>query len=99
MFVNNIFANFPASCSTLERYKDVQSKDEVCSTIANFCKHGWPDKRPESHDLKRFWEQGGKFSICNDMLCYGGRIIVPEILRPHTLKKIHDGHKASLIVI
>ena len=93
MFVSNIFANFPASCPTLEKYKDAQHKDELCSTIANFCKHGWPDKRPEHHDLKLFWEQRGKFSICNDMLCYGRQIVVPEILRPHTLKKIHDGHQ------
>ena len=49
----------------------------MCSTIVNYCKHGWPDSKPTNPDIKPCWEEHGKFTIGNDLLLFGSRMVVP----------------------
>jgi len=38
-------------------------------------------------------KERGQFSMCNDLLLYGSRIVIPRDLQEETLQKIHQGHQ------
>ena len=42
---------------------------------------------------KPYWEAQGDLTIGEDLLLYGGRIVVPEALQTETLQKLHQGHQ------
>lgn len=44
-------------------------------------------------DLALYWKVKGEISVCNDVLLYGTRIVVPKSLQTETLQKIHQGHQ------
>ena len=86
--------NLPATQQRLAEYVDAQSVDPVCSRVAAYCQHGWPDHKGSVEPVLRvFWRDRGSFSLCKGLLLYGGRIVVPDSLRKMTLKKIHKGHQ------
>jgi transposase InsO family protein len=93
LLVETITSHLPASPQTLQEYREAQQTDPVCSTVRNYCRHGWPDRKPENPDLTPFWEVRGKLSVGKELLLFGSRIVVPQSLRERTLEKIHEGHQ------
>ena len=49
-YVSFVYQNLPASDKSIDQIKECQSKDEICQQLAEYCKHGWPNKR-EIHTL------------------------------------------------
>eukprot|EP00731_Ephydatia_muelleri_P006180 Em0003g428a len=92
LFVEALTSSTPITKSLLERYRSAQQTDPVCTALRQFCLNGWPSKQKITTNLKPFWLVRNDLSICNDLLLYGSRIIVPASLHPYTLQKLHDGH-------
>ncbi len=88
-----ITTTLPASSATLEQYRDAQSKDPVCTTVAEYCRRGWPNKSSISPTFKPYWEVRGELIISNHLLLRGKRIVIPEPLQHDVLTKIHQGHQ------
>ena len=40
-----------------------------------------------------YWKVKNSLSICNDLLLFNNRIVVPKDMRKETLNKIHVGHQ------
>ena len=58
-----------------------------------FCRSGWPKSKHLQGDLKKYWQFHSNFSVCNDLLRFGSRIVVPTSKQTETLQKIHQGHQ------
>ena len=86
-------SQLPASKERLDDYRQAQSEDIVCSTLINYCRHGWPDKSRAEQMVKPFWEHRGELTVHNDLLLYGCRIVIPKPLQKEVLQKIHKGHQ------
>ena len=79
LFVDTLTSSTPITKSLLERYRQ-------------FCLNGWLSMQKITTNLKPFWLVRNDLSICNDLLLYGSRIIVPTSLHSYTLQKLHEGH-------
>ena len=86
-------AHLPASKGRLETYRTAQSSDPTCSLLMQYCREGWPEKNLEDPMLKPYWEVRGEMTLGENLLLYGGRIVVPESLQEETLSKLHQGHQ------
>lgn len=40
-----------------------------------------------------FWKVHGSLTICDNLLLFSGRIVVPQSLQKETMEKIHEGHE------
>ena len=92
-FVQAIISGIPASKDYLESYRKAQSEDIVCSKLIEFCRSGWPNHKSLQGDLKKYWQFHSNFSVCDDLLLFGSRIVVPAAKQAETLTKIHQGHQ------
>ena len=87
-------SSLPASEHRLLRYQQCQEQDPVCSKVIQYCQSKWPNKRSVSQELKPYWEARGLLTVSkNNLLLYGNRIVVPEILKRETMEKLHSGHQ------
>lgn len=94
--IESVISHLPASTQTLEMYSQEQNRDRTCTLVLGFCRHGWPDQRPNDLELRPYWNERGKFSVKDNILLFGSRIVIPHSLRERTLSK---DIKASFVVV
>ena len=85
-------AYLPASPHTLQRYREVQNSDPLCSLAMKYCRIGWPGKTQVGNALRPYWEIQGELTL-QDNLLRGTRIVVPTSMQEETLEKLHAGHQ------
>ena len=88
-YVNHL----PASKHRLEEYSQAQVEDPICSQVIGYCYQGWPSKHRVNLALRPYWRVREELTVCQNLLLYGQRIVVPQKLRNQTLEKIHEGHQ------
>ena len=86
-------SQLPADKDRLEAYSKAQVGDPVCSQLIHFCHNGWPERHKVKGELLRYWPARTDLSVCEGLLLYGTRIVVPKELQHQTLCKIHHGHQ------
>ena len=91
-FIHTVVSSLPVSESRLETYREAQRTDPVCSLVIHYCRQGWPRTSPSSN-IGPYWRVRGNLSVHNQVLLYGGRIVVPPALQKETLQAIHEGHQ------
>ena len=94
-FVQAVISSIPASKNYMhmDEYRKAQLQDTICSQLMEFCKSGWPSHTRLNGDLKKYWQFHSSFSVCDDLLLFGSRIVVPHSKQMETLQKIHQGHQ------
>ena len=85
---------YPASEGRLKEYKTAQEQDPTCTQVRQYC-YEWM----ATQEVYFFWKMyyykfKDNLSVCNDLLLYYNRIVVPQSLRKKMLQKIHSGHQA-----
>jgi len=85
--------HLPASTQRTDDYRTSQAADPTCSTVTNYCRHGWPDKNQFDQTLIPYWKVRGELTVHHNLLLRGSRIVVPQPLQRETLQKIHQGHQ------
>ena len=90
---SSVITTLPASTNRLRIYSQAQKQELMCEQIREFCILGWPCKEKISHKLKPYWNVRGSFTLCEDLLLFNSRIVVPKVLQQETLDKIHHGHQ------
>ena len=86
--------HLPAGKERLDEYRKAQAADPICSTVASYCQHGWPNQSEITPDIKPYWKARGDLMIPDGtLLLYDQRIVVPKALQRQTLQKIHTGHQ------
>ena len=85
-FVDSVTLNLPATEPHLKEYQQAQLDDPICSQVRKHCESSWPKKRPVNEDLIPYWRVKASLSICNNLLLYNDRIVVPSALQEVTLQ-------------
>ena len=91
--IHSLDVLLPASQNALDKYRQAQQEDPICCKLMEFTQDGWPSKHQIKGYLKRYWQERNQFTMVEDLLLYGVRIVVPQNLRRTTLQKIHNGHQ------
>ena len=92
-FMDSVTSHFPATEKRLKEYQQAQSQDPVCLQVITFCQSQWPQKSPANKELVPYWRVRASLSICNNLLLYNDRIVVPSALQANTLQCLHEGHQ------
>ena len=75
-------------------YRRAQQDDPVCSTIMQYCQSSWPQRKTMVHaDLSPFWKTRDYLTVCENLLLYRSRIVIPSLMRRITMENIHTGHQ------
>ena len=83
----------PATFKKLSAYKEAQKVDSLCAKVREYCQASWPERDNIDSVLKPYWKVCGSFTLCDDLLLYNYRIVIPSTLRRETLAAIHQGHQ------
>ena len=84
-----LIPSFPACQSTVEMYKQAQRQDPECSLIIEYCNTGWPTNRTATPlNLRPYWKARSYLTICDGLLVYRSRIVVPTSMRSEWRKSI-----------
>ena len=83
----------PRSHVTDTPSRQVQREDPVCSQLMTFCQTQWPSKHNLPQELSKYWTARHHLTVCDKLLLYETRIVVPRRLQHETLCKIHKGHQ------
>ena len=86
-------SSIPATTHRLQAYRQAQMEDAECSKVREYCQTNWPAKHSIESSLKPYWKVRGSLTLCDDLLLYNSRIVVPPSLRRETMLKIHEGHQ------
>ena len=93
-YVDHItMSTIPATNHRLQEYRQAQKEDAECLKVRDYCQTHWPDKHSIESSLKPYWKVRGSLTLCDDLLLYNSRIVVPPSLRRETMLKIHEGHQ------
>ena len=80
-FVDSVASNLPATEHHLKQYQQAQHDNPICLQVMKHCESFWPDKRPINKDLIPYWRVRASLLICNNLLLYNDRIVVPTVLQ------------------
>ena len=92
-FVEGVLQSLPATKGRLEEYSTAQQKDPVCAQMREYCESEWPVKEDISPELAPYFKVQNQLTLCENLLLYNGRIVIPSSLRKETLEKVHSGHQ------
>ena len=93
-FVEHItIPSLPATPDRLAVYRLAQKADTECAKVREYCQSSWPGRDSIHNSLKPYRKVRGSLTLCDDILLYNNRIVVPTVLRKQTLTLIHEGHQ------
>ena len=85
--------SLPAGKQRLAVYVNGQKSDATLSRVRWYCQNDWPSKHEVEPMIKPYWEVRCSLTLCDNLLLYNDRIVVPQALQQETIEKIHDGHQ------
>ena len=82
VFVDGVVErSLPATEKCLNTYRCAQEQDPVRQQVIEYCRTGWPRKGLVKPDIAPYWKVQGSLTVCNQLLLYDHRIVVPKSLR------------------
>nr|XP_039260787.1 uncharacterized protein K02A2.6-like [Styela clava] len=93
-YVQSIMVNLPASNSRLDEIRRESKKDDIIKVVMHNVKFGWPENKKQLYGpVNKYWNERANFSIHDDLLMKGNRLVIPEVLRTDILRYLHDAHQ------
>nr|XP_039253356.1 uncharacterized protein K02A2.6-like [Styela clava] len=93
-YVQSIMVNLPASNSRLDEIRRESEKDDIIKVVMHNVKFGWPENKKQLYGpVNKYWNEQANFSIHDDLLMKGNRLVIPEVLRTDILRYLHDAHQ------
>ena len=93
LFAAQVIAHLPASKSRMDVYPLSQTSDPVTSAVIKYCHFGWPDKHSLQSELRIYWSLRGELTVCEGLLFFGKRLVIPQSLQEETMQSLHQGHQ------
>ena len=90
VYVEAIFNNLPASDTRIKQIQTSQDKDPTHLLLKKYCFKGWPSKRRLRGEIQQYNPIANELSICEGLLLWNSRIVVPQGLQSEILKKLHS---------
>ena len=91
-YVDMIVSNLPITESKCEEFKRVIEQDETMQCLKSAILCGWPSQKSCPSEIMPFWTYQEELTVVDGLIMRGERIVVPKVLRPEMLKRIHEGH-------
>lgn len=74
-------------------FKEELLKEELLCTIMKYVKEGWPKKKNKlPFEMIPYLSIHDQLSVCDGLLFFNDRVVVPTVLREDILEQIHQGH-------
>ena len=93
LFISTVVSHLPATPNRLKALTIAQSEDQTLQHVVQYCKEGWPGKQTLDDKLKPFWLVQSEFSVHDNLLLRGSRIVIPESLQQEVLGQLHESHQ------
>ena len=91
MQVPLLVASLPISEKKLKELQEATASDPTLQTVAQLTKQGWPDHKSKvPADAKPYWSFKEEIHEADGILFKNHKVIVPELLRPEMLERIHE---------
>ena len=91
-YVELVVQSLPATPTCLERIRTAQNQDPVHAQLKEYCVQGWPAKNKLSKELQPYHVFAGELTVVQDLLMNGNRLVIPPVMQPEILGKLHAGH-------
>ena len=79
--------------ATLRKVMKATAEDTQLQKLSNAIAHGFPeDKTALDSEIRLYWPYRDELSIENGVIYRGVRVLIPPVLRPEMLCKIHSSH-------
>ena len=91
-----VFKSMPVSEQHLEEIKRYQESDGTCQTIVKFCQLGWSSDKELSPKLRKYFPTTAEFTVENNLLLRGIRVVLPPPLRQSILSRIHERYQGIM---
>ena len=79
-----------------ERLKQLQrctGQDAALQTLKRTILSGWPTQKEQVPiNIREFWNYREELSVHNGVLFKGTRVVIPRVMRPEVMSKIHASH-------
>jgi transposase InsO family protein len=74
-------------------YQEATKADDELQCLKHYVLAGWPSSRKNCPFTgRKYWNIRGDISICDELLFYRDRLIIPLARRPEILSKLHTAH-------
>ena len=72
--------------------KSATSRCPILSRVVQFTQHGWPEDMEVKQEYKPFQRIAVELTVEDGCLLWGGRSVIPEILRVKVMEELHQAH-------
>ena len=77
----------------LEQLQRCTGQDESLQTLKTTILSGWPAQRDHAPvNIRQYWNFRDELSVHNGILFNSSKVIIPRVLRPEVMSKIHSSH-------
>ena len=90
-YVDAVVQSLPATDKQIERIKHRQEEDEECQEAIRYTQSGWPSRQELYGVMKHYLNVATELSVKDGILMRGSRIVIPVVLRPEMLDRVHTG--------
>ncbi|XP_052131371.1 uncharacterized protein K02A2.6-like [Frankliniella occidentalis] len=92
-YVHEVTKNIPMSSDMKDLFLKETSKDTGLSTVMQYYQEGWPKHRNKvPMESKPYWGIRNDLFVEDGLVIINDRIVVPVVLRPKVLKRLHAAH-------
>lgn len=94
-YVNHL-TDVNISTATLESIRAATLEDPLCCALQTHIVQGWPSNvQAVTPKLRSFWTYKEELTTDSGLIFKGNRVLIPDMLRPEFLQKIHSGHSGT----
>lgn len=91
-YVQSVLMNLPISDVKLAEVWQQQNTDTMMMQIKEYVLGTWPRKEFLKGEIQKYWHHRDNLTLQNDLLMYDTRLVIPHIMQPEMLKRLHEGH-------
>ncbi len=77
----------------LDSVKAATAADHALPLVMQYCQSTWPDISTLSPDVQQYAHSQDHLTVCNELLMYDARVVIPPSLRPRFLNALHAAHQ------
>nr|XP_034322405.1 uncharacterized protein K02A2.6-like [Crassostrea gigas] len=93
-FVHSVFLrSIPMSRDILNDICRETGRDDELSLVKDCIQNDWPLSR--NRYTHKYWKIKDQLKVVDDLMFKGNRIVVPTVLQPEILKRLHTGHMGT----
>jgi hypothetical protein len=95
-YVAAAVASVPLHDVIIDNIRAATAADVVLQEVLRYTQTGWPDSSSLPPPIRQFAHSREHLTVCDGLLMYDARIVVPHTLRDKLLNALHDAHQGVI---